>query len=181
MKYCQVDIYNGKLAKTKTATITMYREELLYDIKNSAYITGDILDRDEAEHIRHLIMDIGEDGNVDRVTRLLDNAFDECVFALLKNTNTEMEDGYSTDDRFAEADKYVMKLVLPDKTSKYTIDYLTKQIHEYMVRYTLAQYLGIVAINMRKQWEADLEEIKSNIKILPLTGKKKAVRTLYPF
>lgn len=181
MRYCRIDIYNEKLSETKRATITMHREELLYDIKNSAYITANVIDREQGENARHSIIDIGEDGNVDRVTRLLDQAFEECVFALLKNTYTDMEDGYSVDDTFKESDTYVMDLVLPAKTSKYTVDYLSKQIHEYMVRYAIAQYIGVIVPSMRVQWEQDLERIKDNIKLLPQTGKKKAVRTLYPF
>ena len=61
----------------KTVTLTFKRDELLYDIKNMGFVEGDTK-KVESEHERHQVMDVGEDGNVDRVTRVLDLTFSEC-------------------------------------------------------------------------------------------------------
>ena len=52
-------------------TLTFKRAELLYDIKNCAYVESHVMTPD-TEHARHMVADVGEEGNVDRVTRVLD-------------------------------------------------------------------------------------------------------------
>ncbi len=63
-------------AKKKLVFLIFHRKELLYDIENNAYIQGDIMDKGD-EHRRHQVIDIGQDGNVDRVTRILNLAYQE--------------------------------------------------------------------------------------------------------
>lgn len=79
---------------TEDRTVVMHvmefmREELLYDIKNVAYVTGDTLKTDD-EHDRHQVIDVGEDGNVDRVTRMMNLAFAEVVEWLSRYTKLEV-------------------------------------------------------------------------------------------
>ena len=62
----------------KNVKLVFRREQLLYDIGNYAFVEGDLLG-DDAEHIAHQVKDIVEDGNVDRVTRVLNLAHTECV------------------------------------------------------------------------------------------------------
>lgn len=51
--------------------LTFEREQLLYDIKNNAYVESHVM-APETEHAKHMVADVGEEGNVDRVTRVLD-------------------------------------------------------------------------------------------------------------
>ena len=63
-------------AKLKV-TLTFGREQLLYDIKNNAYVESHVM-APETEHAKHMVADVGEEGNVDRVTRVLDLGISMC-------------------------------------------------------------------------------------------------------
>lgn len=73
MVYCQ-----NSQSKTKAVTLVFKREELLYDAENYSFVEGDIMQAED-EHARHQVFDIGQDGNVDRVTRILNLVHSECV------------------------------------------------------------------------------------------------------
>ena len=87
MMHCCIPAANATVTVTRTKTVkmTFKREELLYDIRNNAYVEGDVMQA-KTEHDRHQVQDIGEDGNIDRVTRLLDLAHAECEEALFPYT-----------------------------------------------------------------------------------------------
>ena len=85
------------VARTKTVKMTFKREELLYDIRNNAYVEGDVM-QTKTEHDRHQVQDIGEDGNIDRVTRVLDLAHAECEEALFPYTKENVEQESEMDD-----------------------------------------------------------------------------------
>ena len=87
----------GTVARTKTVKMTFKREELLYDIRNNAYVEGDVM-QVKTEHDRHQVQDIGEDGNIDRVTRVLDLAHAECEEALFPYTKENVEQETEMDD-----------------------------------------------------------------------------------
>ena len=67
--YCNCDI-GGTVntdANTRTVRLKFLRSQLLYDIKNYAFIEGDVMG-EEKQHAQHVIVEIGEEGNVDRVS-----------------------------------------------------------------------------------------------------------------
>ena len=83
-------ISTGLTKRTKTVKLLFKRSELLYDIKNYAYVEGDIM-QVKTEHDRHQVQDIGETGNIDRVTKVLDLAYAESVEALFPYSKQEVE------------------------------------------------------------------------------------------
>ena len=87
----------GTVARTKTVKMTFKREELLYDIRNNAYVEGDVMEV-KTEHDCHQVQDICEDGNIDRVTRMLDLAHAECEEALFPYTKEDVEQETEMDD-----------------------------------------------------------------------------------
>ena len=98
MHCCRPAAYaTGMVARTKTVKMTFKREELLYDIRNNAYVEGDVMQA-KTEHDRHQVQDIGEDGNIDRVTRVLDLAHAECEEALFPYTKENVEQESEMDD-----------------------------------------------------------------------------------
>ena len=74
---CNGGAGSGDKDKRKV-TLLFDREALFYDIANVAYVEGDVM-QTENVHDKHQVIDIAEDGNVDRVTRLLDVAHATCV------------------------------------------------------------------------------------------------------
>lgn len=99
MMHCCIPAANATVtvARTKTVKMTFKREELLYDIRNNAYVEGDVMQA-KTEHDRHQVQDIGEDGNIDRVTRVLDLAHAECEEALFPYTKENVEQESEMDD-----------------------------------------------------------------------------------
>lgn len=90
-------ISTGLTKRTKTVKLLFKRSELLYDIKNYAYVEGDVM-QVKTEHDRHQVQDIGETGNIDRVTKVLDLAHAESVEALFPYTKQEVEQETEMDD-----------------------------------------------------------------------------------
>lgn len=70
-------------------TLTFERKELIYDVSNYSYVEADIMQEDD-ECRRHQVFDISQDGNVDRVTRVLNTAHAEIVETLYPYTKQEI-------------------------------------------------------------------------------------------
>lgn len=122
--------------------LTFLRTELLYDIKNIAYVEGDLIPSD-GEHSRHRTFDVGEDGNVDIVTRTLNLAYTEIVDELYPFTKKEVECGTAKDDVLQEPFDYVIAMQVPAEFSQGTVDYLENLIHDFLVNKALIDWLGM--------------------------------------
>lgn len=152
--------------RTKTVTLTFLREQLLYDIKNIAYVEGDVLS-DEAQHSKHQVQDIGEDGNIDRVTRMLDLALAHCVEALYPFSKVDVESGVVLDDTLTETPTYTVNLLVPDDFSDTTAKYLEQLIHNLLVYYVLADWMSIANVANPKSaanWAAKAQDLEDEIK-----------------
>lgn len=152
--------------RTKTVTLTFLREQLLYDIKNLAYVEGDVLS-DEAQHSKHQVQDIGEEGNVDRVTRMLDLALAHCVEALYPFSKVDVESGVVLDDTLTETPTYTVELLVPDDFSDTTAKYLEQLIHNLLVYLVLADWMSIANVANPKSaanWAAKAQDLEDEIK-----------------
>ncbi len=146
---------------SKTVTLTFKRSEILYDIKSMAFVEGDTK-KVEQEHDRHQVMDVGEDGNVDRVTRVLDLTFAECVELCYPYSKTEVTDGTADDDTLEEKD-YVLTLTLPDDFSQTTIDLIKASIHELMVCRVMADWMSITKKKAAADWQTKGETARQTV------------------
>lgn len=152
--------------RTKTVTLTFYREQLLYDIKNLAYVEGDVLP-DDAQHSKHQVQDIGEEGNVDRVTRMLDLALARCREHLYPYTKEPVEGGELLDDVLDETEVYTIDMLVPDDFSTTTIKYLEQLIHNLLVYYVLADWMSIANVantGSAANWAAKADGVESEVK-----------------
>lgn len=189
------------VARTKTVKLTFKREELLYDIRNNAYVEGDVMQA-KTEHDRHQVQDIGEDGNIDRVTRLLDLAHAECEEALFPYTKENVEQETEMDDTptFVEpveetpaeeftneipdakpTGDYVIRLLVPDEYSKTTVRLIVRYIHEYMVCRVLADWLSITNPPAAANWKAKQDEALEGMKEAVNFRTGRVRRTQTPF
>lgn len=166
----------------RTATLTFKREQLLYDIKNLGFVEGDIM-TDDRQDAKHQTQDIGESGNVDRVTRLLNLGMSEVVETLYAYTKHELpeDEDITLDDTLEEPDMYTVKLKVPSSFSATTLRLLRDLIHEYLVCRVIGDWLSItkpeVATNWLAKADAALERAKNSL------GKRtgKVRRPLKPF
>lgn len=166
--------------RTKTVTLTFKREEILYDCKNYAYIEGDVMHAKD-EHERHQVFDIGEDGNVDRATRVLDLAFAACVELCYPYSKVSVGEETSLDDTLEERSSYVMRLLVPDDFSQTTVELLRRLVHELLVYKVMADWMSITKPESEPNWRKKIEDAEQGI-LSSLNGRVGRVRrTLTPF
>lgn len=175
-----LQLLNTTSENTQSVTLTFLRDELLYDIRNYAYVEGDVMP-EGSEHNRHQTIDIGEKGNVDRVTRLLDLVHQECVNILYPFTKTNVDDEEVRSDVLEETPTYVISMSVPSDFSKTTVDYLEKLIHEFMVYRVLADWLSITNPTAAERWALKAEDILAKLKDLKTLCYGKARLKMRPF
>ena len=156
---CFVEESNGTL----NAVLGFKREQLLYDIKNYAYIEGSVMDTD-SNHNRHMVQDVGEDGNVDRVTRVLNLTVAKCRELLYPYTKNELH-RTELNDTLREPNVYGIVLSVPTDFSQTTLYLLENLIHEYLVCKAVADWLSITNTAKAQVWEAKAEEAEGEIRI----------------
>lgn len=156
---CLIDNESGKVG----VILTFGREQLLYDIRNAAYIEGHIMPSD-SEHSRHMVKDIGEAGNVDRITRVLDLAISHCRELLYPYAKRDI-DKYAYDDKFKERASYGIVMQVPEDFSQTTLTLLERLIHEYLVCSAVADWMSITNPAKAETWAAKAYDIESRIRV----------------
>ena len=150
--------------QTKSVTLTFKRSELIYDAENYSFVEGDIMKTDDV-HARHQVFDIGQKGNIDRVTRVLNLAHAECVEMLFPYTKTEIGETQENFDNVLTAPE-AYDIVL---------------IHEYLVCRVLADWMSITNPGSQANWEGKFKELKSKIQTSLVSRKGKIRRKCKPF
>ena len=145
----------------KQATLRFDRDELLSDIKGNAYVEWDTMKRDN-EHDKHMVADIAEKGNIERVTRVLDLTFAHAVELCFPYSKRRVGQHSSRDNEYEEEDEYVMLLTVPDTFSETTLTLLEKLIHELLVSSVLADWLSMTKPESAANWatKAAAQEIE---------------------
>ena len=147
----------------KSVLLTFGRASLLYDIRNAAYIEGHVMPS-EAEHSRHVVTDIGEEGNVDRVTRVMDIAVSQSRELLYPFAKHAIEREV-LDDRFKERNSYGILLQVPEDFSQTTLTLLERLIHEYIVCRVMADWLSITNPAKSEVWADKAMRCESEIRV----------------
>lgn len=166
--------------RTKQVVLTFKRDEILYDCKNYAYVEGDTM-KTQDEHDRHQVMDIAEDGNIDRVTRVLDLAFAACVELCYPYSKVEVGELTELDDTLAERDNLVLTLLVPDDFSQTTVELLRRLIHELLVYKVMADWTSHTKPESEAKWEKKAEETEEKISSSLNYRVGRVRRTLSPF
>lgn len=161
-------------------TLTFKRDEILYDCKNYAYVEGDTM-KTQDEHDRHQVMDIGEDGNIDRVTRVLDLAFSDCVELCYPYSKVEVEDVTALDDTLQERDALVLSMLVPDDFSQTTVELLRRLIHELLVYKVMADWTSHTKPESEAKWTKKAEDVEEKITSSLNYRVGRVRRTLTPF
>ena len=175
---CSIDflaVGDGK----QIVRLRFLREQLLYDIKNYAYIEADVMG-EEKQHGQHVLAEIGEEGNVDRVSRILavvHASIVELLYPWTKSAPIEEE----IDDCLLAPEEYVIELHIPIDVSRTTIHLLSRLIHEYMVYRVLADWLSIMNPNAAANWAAKAELTEREITKAKTTHKGVFTRKTHPW
>ena len=155
-------------------TLVFLREELLYDIENYTFVTGDIMPVED-EHQKHQVFDVAQDGNEDLATRILNLAHAECAESLYPYSKTPCIKDEKLDDKLVVPEQYEIELALPKQFSRTTVLLLKELIHDYFVCRVLVEWLGITDPTAQPFWKERLEELKARMK-RALLGRRKPLR-----
>lgn len=193
---CEIRCGDAAADGKRHVELLFLRKELLYSIGNIAYTEGHVMIDSAAAserasspvnwtgtraHARHTLVDICEDGNVDRVTEVLNAAHAAVVEMLYPYTKAEPVDGEIICDRMREPERYAVDMTVPATMSRTTLYLLARLIHEYMVSMALYDWLCITKPEAAGKWLAKAEDAKMKINASKNTRTGAIRRRLHPF
>lgn len=153
-------------------TITLYRNQILYDIANICYIEAKCAEYGAATqpHITgshlinsEIINDACQDGNIDHISRIIGDMHahaEELLFPLSRrNIASDLLDNLLT-----EPDTYVTHLHSQSPLSHTTLILLSRLLHQYIVYRTVAEWLSISHPSASAKWQEKSAIIASEIR-----------------
>lgn len=170
--------------------IELLKKELVYDIKNTAYTYADSISSSVADpHLIHNIYDVSEDGNRDKLARILDSAIEDCRELLFRYTKMEMLEGGFDSNEWEECigsptndeDAYYLAMRMPSGFSKTSVHTMTVYIHDYIVNQSLYEWLMIVYPDGADRFWALAEDKKNKIKDASNRSAGRVRIALHPF
>ena len=170
--------------------IELLKKELVYDIKNTAYAYADSISSSVADpHLIHNIYDVGEDGNRDKLARILDSAIEDCREMLFRYTKMEMLGGGFDSNEWEECigsptndeDAYYLAMRMPSGFSKTSVHTMMVYIHDNIVNQCLYEWLMIVYPDGADRFWALAEDKKQKIKDASNRSAGRVRIALHPF
>lgn len=144
------------------AVLEFGTDNLLYDIRNNGYIEGHLRGEDEQE-AKHLLEDICEQGNRDRVMRTLGLLHAAAADLLYPYTKHAAEGSVLRDD-LAEPDVWRIEMEVPEGYSQTTLELLVRLLHEWLVYKVLFDWLSTVWPEKSAVWREKAEDIEGEIR-----------------
>ena len=115
--------------------IELEKKELIYDIKNTAFSFADSYASQKNMDAKQLknVFDVSEEGNRDKLARILDSAVEDCREMLFRFTKVEMLCGGFDSNEWAECigsptneeEAYYLALRMPNGFSKTSVHTMT--------------------------------------------------------
>lgn len=173
---CFLEEDDGK----QTAVLIFRRDQLQYDIDNLAYIEGSVLPKETEAHNRHMVQDVGQEGNIDRVTRVLDLQIAKIKEALYPYTKHDVHKE-ELKNLLRQPKVYGIVLSLPTGFSQTTLSLLERLIHEYLVCKVLEDWMGITNPGKAEMWGVKAEKAVSELRTSLNSRQGKVRRKLHPF
>ena len=161
------------------AVLTFSRERLLYDISNCCYIEGSIMETESA-HERHMVQGAVEEGNVERIMRVLDLNVARCREYLYGFTKCDVERA-ELDNSLGNVTTYGIVLKLPWSYSQTTLDLLERLVHEYLVSGTVYEWLSITDTKKADVWREKWKEAEDGIEKCMHSRRERVRRKVHPF
>lgn len=149
--------------KTTTATIRLSRQRILYDIANNAFVVGETMGDADA-HGRHLVQDLVEGQNIDRVDRVVALAFCR-VRNMLRHFIVEKNGDipFPTPPVPECVVEYSITLVVPGGLPRPTLDYWAVLIDEYVTASAISDWLETTAPQKAATWRGKMEEAERKL------------------
>lgn len=165
---------------TYRVTLEFHREDLLYDIKNYAYVEGHVWG-EKNQHAQHTLVEIGEEGNVDRVNRILSLVHAAAVEMLYPYTKEDPIEDDEICDRMWVPSSYVIVMNVPQSMSRTTLRLLNRLIHEFMVARVIYDWLSITHPEAAGNWLEKAKEAEEEINSIKNSRTGVLTRPAHPF
>lgn len=141
----------------KYVDLIFHREQLTNDIRNTAYIVARSLSEKEGNigSDTTWLTDICEDGNIERVTRMLNLAYRKLEGDL--HTFTKHPSEYATilDDTYGEPEHYSMCMHVPDDFTKNSVYLIKNLIHEILTYGVVREWCDLTHHSEGMAWLDD--------------------------
>lgn len=134
----------------------------------------------ESNHNRHMVQDVGEEGNVDRVTRVLGLAIAQCRELLYPYTKRDIHRAV-LDDKLREPGVYGIVLQVSTDFSQTTLSLLEKLIHEYLVCEAVSDWMSITNPTKAEHWKLKAQDSLSEVRVNLNARITRTRRRLHPF
>lgn len=176
--------------KGNRVMIELRKQELVYDIKNTAYAFADSQQRQDAEpHSLHNVFDVAEPGNMDRLARIMDSAVEDCREMLYRFCKAEMRGGGFDTDEWEECagspahedDAYYLVMVMPHDFSAASVHTMTVYIHDFIVYQSLCEWTSLVYPAGAETFRLLAEEKKQKYKEASIRTTGRTRIRLHPF
>ena len=139
------------------------------------------MDGVDYNHIKHLVQDVVEDGNRDRVMRIVDLAHAEANEMLYPWSREEITDTpLKLNDEPKAEDVLAINLNVPTNTSQGTINLILKLVHEWIVCRVLQDWLSIIYPESSAVWAAKIEELREAIRNAKNRSNWITIRKMFP-
>lgn len=155
------------------------RAQILYDADNNAYIEGNMMP-DETGKQKAALIDITQDGNIDRVNRVMNLAVSECREMLYPYSKQEIQTK-DCDNEPTTPEEYVITAAFPEDLSQTTVELIANLLHEYVTGRVLSDWLSITKPENAAKWYSEIESIKLKLKQTMSIRRKKLRRGRSPF
>ena len=165
---------------TLKAVLIFKRDQLQYDIDNLAYIEGSVMPNETEPHNKHMVQDVGQEGNIDRVTRVLDlqvTKVKELLYPYTKHDVHKQE----LKNLLRQPRVYGIVLSLPATFSQTTLNLMESLIHEYLVCRVLEDWMSITNPGKTEMWTAKAEKAVSELRRSLNARRGRVSRTQHPF
>lgn len=152
--------------------VELLRDELTYDVKNTLYIFARGQEgQGVAPRKMAMVYDVGEDGNRDKLARLLDAAVEDCREKLYALTRREGREAYASDlwEEVAGAEEngeeeYLLRLSLPVSMSATSVRTMAVYMHDYVVNTVAKEWLLLVYAEGAAQFAALADDAEARMK-----------------
>lgn len=138
-----------RLPHTTRVTITLKRENLLYDIATAGFLSAEAvsLRLQDNPHVKHRMKDIAEDGNVDVAIREMEHAYTHSFLRLSQffPPSPREEEITMTDDYDDYREIYSYTLSINYEHARFLAERLTSLLHDHLVASAICRYITVVA------------------------------------
>lgn len=151
-------------------TITLNKDQLLYDIQNITYTVG--LNRNSGSNFEQVsnIQNNGEGGDLDMMLRSIETGYNE----IKRNVNRFISESTasSTNTFTTNSGSFTLVLTMPGNFNQASVDSIKSSAHEYIVCHSLIDWFTAVKPDEVKIYAE--KKAEANISLLSALYRKKA-------